>query len=58
MKKFIYVFNGNDRDKMLEQGYTLLKSDQVQEIFVFANKELQTFSNFDFSYILSDTITY
>jgi hypothetical protein len=58
MKKFIYVFSGDDRDKMLGLGFALLKSDTVQEIYVFANKETQNYSNMDFSYILSDTMTF
>lgn len=59
--KFIYVFNTNARDTLLSKNYQLLKADEQQNIFVFENKELHTFSANnaeDFAFILSDTLTF
>lgn len=41
MKKFIYVFKSEDRDKLLASGYKLLKEDANKSIFVFVNKSEQ-----------------
>lgn len=59
--KFIYVFNTDARDKLLASNYQLLKADTSQNVFVFQNKETLSFSDSgmaDFSYILSDTLTF
>lgn len=58
MKKFIYAFSESDRDVLLSQGYTLLKSDNTQKIYVFKNKEELCFSMNDGTFALSDILTF
>ena len=55
---FIYVFSDEGRDKLLSLQYELLKYDETRHISVFLNKEQQCFSDGDFSYALSDTLTF
>lgn len=55
--KFIYVFERNARDKLLAEGYKLIKSDERQNVFVFENRETHTFSE-DFAFVFSDTLTF
>lgn len=57
MSKFIYVFCKDAADKLIANGYRLLKTDERNSLFVFENKPNLTFS-LDVSYILSDTITF
>lgn len=45
MKNFIYVFTEKDRDKLKQLGFSLLKDDAQNSIFIFASK-----INGDFSY--------
>lgn len=58
MKKFIYAFSESDRDVLLSQGYTLLKADNTQMIYVFKNKEELCFSMNDGTFALSDILTF
>lgn len=58
MKKFIYAFSEPDRDVLLSQGYTLLKADNTQKIYVFKNKEELCFSMNDGTFALSDILTF
>ena len=58
MKKFIYVLSKEDRDKLLELGYTLFKSDEKNDVFVFINEERLAFQNTDVRYVLQDTIVF
>lgn len=58
MEKFIYVFSRDDRDTLLEAHYTLLKSDEQDDIYVFANRADIAFALADISYIRSDTLTF
>ena len=58
MKKFIYAFSESDRDVLLSQGYTLLKVDNAQKIYVFKNKEELCFSMNDGTFALSDILTF
>ena len=44
MEKFLYVFSKEDRDLLIADGYTLLKSDDKNDLYVFVN---QTNMNFD-----------
>jgi len=55
---FIYVFNSEARDELLKLGLNMLKEDLRQQIFVFENPQVVTFSMPDISYILSDTLTF
>ena len=56
--KFIYVFDETAKSKMLNAGFVLLKEDADNSVYVFCAKEAQTFSSEDFSYVLSDTLSF
>lgn len=58
MEKFLYVFNKAARDKLLEANYRLLKSDEQNEMYVFANQIDMTFALADISFIRSNTLTF
>lgn len=58
MPNFIYVFNEEGRDQLLALQYEMLKCDNEKRIYVFLNKERQDFSNNDFKFALSDTLTF
>jgi len=58
VKKFVYVYSADARDKLLAANYTLMKSDERNNIYIFLNEDKLSFSSLDVSYILSDTITF
>ncbi len=58
MEKFLYVFSKSARDSLLAAGYTLLKSDEQNEVYVFANQMDMTFDLADISFIRSNTLTF
>lgn len=58
MEKFIYVFSKSARDTLLAANYTLLKSDEQNEVYVFANQMDMTFALADISFIRSNTLTF
>lgn len=58
MKKFIWVFTEEARDKLLQDNYILIKSDLKNNIFIFENKKEMSFALSSVSYILSDTLTF
>jgi hypothetical protein len=58
VEKFVYVFNENARDTLLNRGYMLLKSDERNKRYIFAVDEKQNFDVSSVSYILSDTLTF
>lgn len=39
MKRFVYVFTINSRDRLLEKGHRMLQSDENNNIFIFENTE-------------------
>ena len=43
MNKFVYVMSEEDRDKLLQLDYKLLRSDEVNKVFIFENKQELTF---------------
>lgn len=55
---FIYVFDEDARDKLLDMNYKLLKRDEKNHIYVFVNEDHEAFALDDISHILSDTITF
>ena len=57
MNNFIYVFNTSDRDAMIAENYTLLKSDEKNNIYIFMNKPSEKFSK-NIEFIFSDTLTF
>lgn len=58
MRHFIYVFDQEARDWLLEMNYELFKSDDANRVYVFLNREHQDFEQMNISYILSDTLTF
>lgn len=56
--KFIYVFSKDDRDVLLKVGFTLLKEDTRNSIYVFGKSNSLTFALTEVSYIESDTLTF
>ncbi len=56
--KFIYVFTPEDCRKLLSSGHTLIKEDRQNNIYVFDNREVLTFSLDDLIYVMSDTLTF
>lgn len=60
MQNFIYIFDTAARDRLLEAGFLMLKKDEENSIFIFANDDTERFSALrpEFSYVLSDTLTF
>ena len=58
MYKFIYVFDKETADALVEQGVTLIKSDDEKKIYVFENKAEMTFSFSKKDFVFSDTLTF
>jgi len=62
--RFIYVMKEEDKDKLVAMGYSLIKEDVRNHMWVFENKDVATFasedeiSNAGISFILSDTLTF
>ena len=62
--QFVYVMCKEDKDKMVELGYHLLKEDSRNNVWVFNNKETYTFAEDDeltaagVSCVLSDMLTF
>lgn len=57
LKHFLYVFCAEARDSLLKRGYKLLQGDDRQKIWIFANKDDVPFSDENYAFILSDTLT-
>lgn len=61
---FIYVMSVRDKDKMLSLGYSLVKKDKRNSIWVFQNKDTTTFacedevSSAGIKFVLSNTLTF
>lgn len=58
MKKFIYVFSNEDKEKLSNYGYLLLKEDKENGIFVFVNEKNLEFALCNDAFVLSDTLTF
>lgn len=59
MGKFIYVFTKEAVKDMKKRGYELLKKDEKNQIWVFANKDQENL-NFSSKYqcVLSDVLSF
>lgn len=55
---FIYVMDVKIKDKLMRLGYTLLKDDGKDTLWVFAAKENQTFDSLDVPCVVSDVLTF
>lgn len=60
MEKFIYVFDTAARDVLAQAGFLLLKSDERNHMWVFAEDETVCFDleAADFDMVRSDTLTF
>lgn len=58
MPKFIYVYGKDARDKLASLHYQLLKSDEGNDIYVFAQEDRVDFEKMDLRYTLSDMLTF
>lgn len=58
MEKFLYVFDKDARDILLAANYTMLKSDERNGVYVFANKMGMTFSAQNITVVPSNTLTF
>lgn len=47
MEKFVYAFSEADRDYLIQQGFVLLTSDDVNHRYMFENKTGYVFSGQD-----------
>ncbi len=62
--RFIYTMSEQDKDKMISLGYVLMKEDKRNRMWVFQNKESETFSSEDelfkagIRFALSNTLTF
>lgn len=62
---FIYVMSEQDKDKMLALGYVFVQEDKRNHMWVFQNKDTETFScGYEMSevgihkFVLSNTLTF
>lgn len=61
MEKFIYVFDEGTRDILIKAGYSLLRCDEVNALYVFANEDCIKFSFSDvpkIKYLMSNILTF
>lgn len=56
MKPFIYVFCKSDADIMIKAGYELLRSDDVNQQYIFANKATEDYAAFNIQFCVSNTL--
>lgn len=56
--KFIYVFKKEDRDRLLSDGYVLLKEDDSNSMYVFEAGDKLVFELTDMDFVYSDTLTF
>lgn len=57
-EKFIYVFDASSRDRLIENNYQLIKSDDAKNIFVFINNDSFEFALNNIPFVLSNTLTF
>lgn len=59
---FIYVMSEQDKKKMLDLGYILVKEDIRNLMYVFQNKDIREFSNkgelSGIKFVMSNTLTF
>lgn len=58
MSNFIYVFCEKDRDTLVDLKYKMIKSDDVNHIFIFLNENEKNFSYGNMKYVLTDILTF
>lgn len=55
---FIYVFSTVARDKLISLGYKLLMQDESRPVYVFLNSGEQKFTQKDFAFAITNTLTF
>lgn len=58
MEKFLYVFSKDNRDLLIAAGYTLLKSDDKNDLYVFVNQANLIFDLADINFVRSNVLTF
>lgn len=58
MPMFIYVMSKDACKKMKRLGYTLLKEDTRNKVYVFENKSNMNFDSLDFPHVVSSMLTF
>lgn len=59
MSKFIYVFTKEAMKDLKKKGYELLKEDEKNQIWIFANKNPESLEfTTDYQCVLSDTLSF
>lgn len=55
---FIYVFDADAKNKLLEMQFMMLKSDDKNNVYIFVNDDNENFAVDDIPYMISDTLTF
>ena len=55
---FIYVFDADAKNKLLEMQFMMLKSDDKNNVYIFVNDDNKNFVVEDIPYVISDTLTF
>lgn len=55
---FIYVFDADAKNKLLEMQFMMLKSDDKNNVYIFVNDDKENFVVDDIPYVISDTLTF
>lgn len=58
MEKFLYVFSKDNKDLLIAAGYTLLKSDDKNDLYVFVNQANLAFDLADMYFVRSNVLTF
>lgn len=58
MERFLYVFDKESRDKLISVGFELLKSDNKNDVYIFANRMDMAFELASISFVRSNTLTF
>jgi len=54
---FIYVFSVDDKNTMISNGYTMLKADEENNIYIFENSGAK-YEELGVAFVLSNTLTF
>lgn len=54
---FIYVFSVDDKNTMISNGYTMLKADEENNIYIFENSGTK-YEELGVAFVLSNTLTF
>ena len=61
MDKFIYVFDIKDADILIKAGYSLLRRDEINNIYIFVNEDRVNFNfseNPDIKYTTNNVLSF